>query len=148
MINSRGREPTILLVEDDALTSEQLGDLLRNNCGRLLLTGNGDQGLRMFEETRPDIVITDILMSGMNGLDMARRMRKIDPAVPIIAVTAYTDMGEFGAAAEIFNTLLLKPLDVGELLIAIERCKEKIRIREDEDTSGTRRASTITDKNR
>ena len=91
MTDSHAWEPSILLVEDDALTSEQLGDLLRSKSRRLHFAGNGEQGLTIYKEIRPDIVITDILMAGMNGLDMARGIRKLDPAVPIIVMTAYSD---------------------------------------------------------
>lgn len=126
MIDPEVWEPEILLVEDDPLTSEQLSDLLRSSCRCLHVAGSAEQGLSLYTETRPDIVITDILMSGMNGLAMARRIRELDPAVPVIVITAYSEMDDFGAAGEIFEDLILKPVDIGELLNAISRCREKI----------------------
>lgn len=71
-------------------------------------------------------MITDILMAGMNGLDMARGIRKLDPAVPIIIMTAYSDTDNVRSAREIFDHLVLKPVDIPELLDAIDCCKEKI----------------------
>ena len=126
MINVPGWEPTILLVEDDPLTSEQLGDLLRTGSRQVLRAENAEQGLAMYKETKPDIVITDILMSGMNGLDMARQIRKLDPAVPIIVMTAYSETADFEFAGEILDNLILKPVDLVALHNTISRCGEKV----------------------
>jgi YesN/AraC family two-component response regulator len=126
MIKAHGWEPTILLVEDDALTSEQLGELLQEGSRQVLRAVNAEQGLRMYKETRPDIVITDILMPGMNGLEMAREIRKLDPSVPIIVITAYSETDDFEAARELLYNLILKPVDIGALQDTVSRCREKV----------------------
>lgn len=129
-------QPSILLVEDDPVTREQLGDLLREYTGSLQIAENGEQGLSIYADTRPDIVITDILMPAMNGIEMARRIRKLDPDARIIAITAYSDMEDIGDAEQDIFRHVRKPLDIDELVAALKQCAEKIPGRKGAQPSG------------
>ena len=65
------RELTLLYVEDEEEIREQLSRFLRRRVGTLYTAANGKEGLEMFRQHQPDLVITDIEMPIMNGLEMA-----------------------------------------------------------------------------
>ena len=75
---------SLLYVEDDPVVRHLLKHLLQRRVGKLLTACNGREGLELFREARPDLVVTDILMAEMDGLAMAESIRQTDPHVPII----------------------------------------------------------------
>lgn len=119
-------EPSILLVEDDPLTRQQLADLLSGHFHELHFAENGEQGLRMYQERKHDIVITDILMPVMNGLDMAGRIRKLNPAARIVIMTAHSEIANSADARQVADNYVLKPIDVDALVEIVNRCKDTI----------------------
>ncbi|NVN89595.1 MAG: response regulator [Desulfuromonadales bacterium] len=82
---------TLLLVEDDVITSEmvllRLGGLFKH----VETVSNGLEGLRLFHELTPDIVLTDQNMPGLSGMEMIRQIRLTDQATPIILMTYSMD---------------------------------------------------------
>lgn len=117
----------ILYVEDDPQATELLERLLRLKYPevRFSTAGDGDAGLRAFAEDHRDVVITDINMPGKNGIDMAKEMRRIDPEILLIAVSAYHDGEYFDQAARLgFNHYITKPVQYRKLLDAIDDCIE------------------------
>ena len=82
---------TLLYVEDDELIREELAETLEFDVKELYIAENGIEGLKKFRQFMPDIVISDVKMPKMNGLDMAREIRKISPNTPIIITTAFSD---------------------------------------------------------
>ena len=132
MANKQERfQPSILLVEDDPVTRAQLEELLREHSRQVYSAENGEQGLDIYACARPDIVITDILMPAMNGIEMARRIRKLDPAAQIICITAYSHREDFDGTRDIVR-YVLKPLDVDELFKAVTQCAREIPVQRKE----------------
>ena len=75
----------------------------------------------MFVKHRPDIVVSDISMPGMSGLEMAKHIKELSPDTPIIIVTAHSDSHLLIGAIEIgVEGFLLKPLDVEKLLTKLD----------------------------
>ena len=116
----------VLYVEDEELAREEVADFLDFEVGSLEVASNGEEGLEKFKEFKPDIVITDINMPKMNGLDMAKSIKKISPKTPIIVTSAYSDSDFIIKAIEIgISRYVLKPIDVDELLtMLIQSTKE------------------------
>lgn len=102
----------VLIVEDDRNAREALAALLREEGHRVQVAGDGTEALARIQVSRPDLIITDINMPGMNGLEL---LRCLPCGVPAIAMTAFEDVGatamDLGALA-----CLSKPLELGELL--------------------------------
>ncbi len=75
---------------------------------------SGEEGLKKFSEEKPDIVILDIHMPGMGGVEVLRKMKTLDPAVPVVLSSAYqefkSDLGTWASDAYI-----LKSGDIGDL---------------------------------
>ena len=100
-----------LYVEDDKFIMTALSRVLKKYTGNLLTATDGQEGLDMFLKTNPDIIITDIEMPNMNGLDMSRKIKKINPDVPIVLTTAYNDTDTFIEAIDIgVDKFLIKPI--------------------------------------
>lgn len=116
----------VLLVEDE----ENLASLLKNAIGdsfySFTIANDGQEGLEKFLQISPDIVITDIMMPKMTGLEMAKEIKAIDTTVPIIILSAYSEVDKFLNAIDIgVVKYLIKPFDPDELLEYIDSIEDK-----------------------
>jgi len=117
----------VLYVEDDELAREEVADFLDFEVGSLEVASDGEEGLEKFKTFKPDIVITDINMPKMNGLDMAKSIKKISPKTPIIVTSAYSDSDFIIKAIEIgISRYVLKPIDVDELLTMLVKSTKEL----------------------
>lgn len=121
----------LLYVEDDASTRSLVEHFLLNNQQYNVLTGfNGRHGLQLFSENQVDIVLTDIMMPKLNGLEMARTMREISKECQIVVMTAFSDTSFLLDAIDIgVNQFVLKPVEFKKLGIALDRCSNIVQMR-------------------
>lgn len=111
---------SILYVEDDEEIRELLSRFLRRWVGTLHIATNGEEGARAFHEHHPDVVVTDIKMPVMDGLEMASTIKASSREVPIIVITAYSERDYFIRAIEIgVDQYVTKPVNTDILLQAI-----------------------------
>jgi diguanylate cyclase (GGDEF)-like protein len=104
---------------------------------------NGEEGLKAFKEHKPEIIVTDIKMPQMTGLEMAKEIRKIDKSIPIVITTAHSESEFLLEAIEIsVSDFLLKPVDTDNLITIIEKKSHDI-ILEKELEKERRRFETI-----
>ncbi len=121
---------TLLYIEDEPATREQVARVLTSKGYRLILAENGRQGLEAYLEHQPDITLTDIMMPQMNGLEMAREIRKITPEAQIVCMTAFSETSYLIEAIDIgINQFVLKPVEFIRLLTALENCQEMVSLR-------------------
>jgi two-component system response regulator MtrA len=80
----------VLVVDDDAALAEMLGIVLRGEGFEPTFVDNGDKALDAFRETRPDLVLLDLMLPGLDGIDVCRQIRG-ESGVPIVMLTAKTD---------------------------------------------------------
>jgi DNA-binding response OmpR family regulator len=79
---------TVLIVEDEIALLEVLSDKLKNNGFGVLIAKNGEEGLKLIEHQKPDLVLLDILMPRMDGVTMLRHLRdEMKNKVPVIVLT-------------------------------------------------------------
>ncbi|MGH7012912.1 MAG: response regulator [Stellaceae bacterium] len=110
----------ILVVDDDSLVAESTVSMLEHLGHRATVTSSGTIALEMLRaEPQIDLVITDQVMPGMTGLELARRMRQIRPELPIILATGYSDL--LHRRAEPGVTTLDKPYHLEKLAAIIVR---------------------------
>lgn len=113
----------VLYVEDEAVTRQALSPPLERRVRELLTAENGEAGLALFRERRPDIVITDIKMPVMNGLAMIRGIRALAAATPVVVTTAYGDINYLIESIEIgVDRYVMKPVDHKKLFAALQQC--------------------------
>ncbi|MGO9015942.1 MAG: response regulator transcription factor [Dissulfurispiraceae bacterium] len=118
-------EVTVLYVEDDPHARNAASEILKRIVRTVYVAENGKDGLAAFKQCNPDIVITDIRMPVMSGLDMARKIREENSNTQIIMTTAYTDTDYFLAAIEIsVDQYVLKPIGSERLIAAVRRCAD------------------------
>jgi PAS domain S-box-containing protein len=122
------KELTIMLVEDDEIICEQLFSSMKDFFKEVIITKNGKEAFTKFLElrTKIDIVISDISMPLVNGIELLENIRKIDKYIPFIFTTAYTQKDYLVSSIKYgVNDFIVKPLDVGLLIEKIESvCKK------------------------
>ncbi|MCM0755983.1 sigma-54 dependent transcriptional regulator [Desulfovibrio aminophilus] len=115
----------ILIVDDDLHLRESFEKLLAGEGHTVRAAASGEAGLRLVEERSPDLVVMDVRMPGMDGLAAFQAMRKVDPKLQAIIMTAFgttetaieaTKMGAFD--------YVLKPFDIPDILDLIHRALE------------------------
>ena len=112
---------TVLIAEDEAALAHIVRDSLEERGFKVLLCHNGKHALMVYQASKPDILVLDIMMPVMDGLEVAKQVRKIDSQTPILFLTAKTQtknvLEGFGAGA---NDYLRKPFSIEELIARIQ----------------------------
>lgn len=118
----------VLIVEDNEVIREQLARVIRKEGFEVVTAEDGEMGLEMFKNERPEILIADLKMPGMNGMELMHEVRSLSTSVQIIVVTGF---GKFDTAISALHEgamdYLQKPVDLELLILALERAKEKIK---------------------
>lgn len=116
----------ILIVDDDVDTCENLSDILTNFGHQVCIAHNGIEALLRTEETRFDIVLLDLQMPGMDGLELYRELKRSDPTTVAILITGFVDLETQRRAAQIgIWRVLPKPLHVELLMPLVQRAIEQ-----------------------
>ena len=112
----------ILIVDDELIMRESLAGWLERDGHAVQTAPSGEDALEMLKETRFDIMLVDIKMEGISGLDVLRHMKENDPDVAVVMITAY---GSIPTAIEAMKNgaydYMLKPFDPNELGVLIEK---------------------------
>jgi len=112
---------TVLVVEDTASERELICDYLREGGYSVISACDGTEGLEKFEKTSPNVVVTDLIMPGMSGLELCRAIKKsISKAVPVIACTCKNkDIDRFWGAKQGVDVYLTKPFTREDIVQAV-----------------------------
>ena len=114
------KSKTVLIVEDDKVARRSIGRLLQLEGWKTLEASNGVQGLRMFRNQLPEIVLTDVVMPGLDGFYLTAVIKSINPQSPVIIMTGLGDAELDGKAQDLgVSALLRKPFDPEELLVTL-----------------------------
>ncbi len=109
----------ILIVDDEQNVCEFLGEFLQDKGYLVIKARSGSKALRYLEKNNPDLVLLDILMPGMSGLEVLKRIRKLYPDLPVIILTGVKDKQ---VVDDIINVgpvdFIPKPID----LDVLEKC--------------------------
>src|SRR5919205_688331 len=101
----------VLLVEDDEDNRELMTEVLETAGYDVLSAAGGAEGLKALAEQEVDVVVTDLGMPGMGGLEMARAAKKIAPRVPVIVVTGYAEREDVAGAGGLTPERALRRVD-------------------------------------
>jgi CheY-like chemotaxis protein len=118
-ISDKLKNMTVLFVEDEEMSRTTIGRLLSTRFANVLLAENGKEGLAAFNSHHPDVVITDLEMPVMTGMEMIQRIREIGRDVPIIITTGYDDEEH---ATDLADRTLVKPILFSKLMDAVVAC--------------------------
>lgn len=112
----------LLYVEDEETIREQLLESFKRKFLNIVIAKDGLEGLEAFKNEKPDLIITDIKMPKINGLDMIEAIRKIDEDIPIIVTTAYSDLENIKKSLELgVDRFIQKPPSKKEIDIALRK---------------------------
>jgi DNA-binding NtrC family response regulator len=120
----------ILIVDDEASARNALAELLADSGYEVETAADGFKALARVSEFGPHLVLTDLQMPGMSGIDLLRKVRAHDEEVPVVLMTAHGGIDSaVSAMREGAADYLSKPLNFDELLIVIERALEHGRLK-------------------
>jgi anti-anti-sigma factor len=119
----------ILVIDDENPTLMMFRLTLAADGYEVLTAENGQEGLEVFNRERPSIVLTDIKMPGMNGIEVLKRVKEIDPSTEVIVITGHGDMDLAIQALNLDATdFINKPIQRHLLERAIKRAQERRRL--------------------
>jgi len=122
---------SLLVVEDDTMVCLAIGRMIARQFpdATVYTAENGRIGLESFTEHTPEIVITDINMPVMDGIEMASKIKSIKADTKFIVITGYSDKNYLERFSEIgFDDYIVKPVELRKLFAAIEKCRAKITL--------------------
>src|ERR687883_1448018 len=117
--------PTVLIVDDERTLARAVKAFLAEYDYEAEVASDAEQALELLERLRPDVVFADVRLPGMSGIELLRRIREFDAAIPVIIMTAY---GTIEGAVEAVKLgafdYLKKPVDLEELRLLADRARE------------------------
>jgi two-component system, NtrC family, response regulator AtoC len=124
--------PTVLIVDDERTLARAIRGFLIESGYEAETAGDAEEALEQLERLHPDVVFTDVRLPGMSGIELLRRVREFDPAIPVVVMTAY---GTIEGAVEAVKLgafdYLKKPVDLEELRLLADRAREHAQLRQE-----------------
>ncbi|MEJ2415217.1 MAG: response regulator, partial [Sulfurimonas sp.] len=123
---------SILYVEDEHSAREELSEVLEDFCDTLYTAANGLEGLELFKKHHPKIVISDIKMPKLTGIEMAKQIYEIEPDAHVIFTTAFTDTEFLHEAISVHaDNYILKPIDLDILVTELTKLIKNLNLKKD-----------------
>lgn len=121
-------EISILYVEDEKFIRDELAEILALDFKKLFVASDGEEGLELYKEHRPELIISDIQMPKMDGLLLSKKILEIDSQAKIILTTAFNEESHLKESKRlnIFD-YIKKPIDLNDLYRAIERIVKSLQ---------------------
>ena len=114
---------SLLYVEDDAEIRQYITLFLKHYCKSVYACSSAEEGLELYKKHNPDILLLDINLGGMSGIELATQIRQYDAKTRIIISTAYTSKEFMLQAIELGLTrYLVKPMTNDDIMMALEKC--------------------------
>ena len=112
---------TVLIVENESDGKKIVQEVMRDKFEKVITAQNGDEGLKKFKKYNPNMVITDVFMPIMNGLDMAKYIKEISKDTPIIVFSANSEKETLLKAIDVgVDKYVLRPIDLDNFLVILE----------------------------
>lgn len=122
---------SVLFAEDDDIVRGQVTETLRIFFGKIFIAKDGEEAFEIFKLEKPDIILSDIKMPKIDGLQLIEKIREENQSIPIIILTSYSDQNTlFKAANSSIDGYILKPLELNNFLETFDkviRRKKSIR---------------------
>ncbi len=123
---------SVLIVDDERNLARAMKVFLGEAGYEAEIAGDGEKALELLQTLRPDVVFTDVRLPGISGIDLLRRIREFDPAIPVIIMTAY---GTIEGAVEAVKLgafdYMKKPVDLEELRLLADRARETALLKQE-----------------
>ncbi len=126
-------EPTnqVLVVDDNVDITQTIQEYLSHFNYKVFTANSAEKGLQIYKEKKPKILIIDLKMPGLSGLDMLKQIRQHDQETEIIILTAFRDIHDIiDALRHRASDFIIKPVDLETLKLTIEKSKKKLELTE------------------
>jgi len=108
---------TAMVVEDEEVSNELLSSTFKNFFSDVSSFFDGEKALKAYIENKPDVVFVDIIMAGMDGIELSRKIRELDPSQIIIIISASNDIEKISQSIEVgVNSFIQKPIDTKKII--------------------------------
>ena len=125
---------TLLYVEDDTLTQKIVKSVLHGYFKDIYIANSGLEGIELYKKKHPDIVLSDIAMPGMNGLEMSQEIKKENPSQHIVLFSSYSDIEYFSKAINMkVDKYILKPLNTKQMFETLEEVIDTLKKEKEEE---------------
>ena len=122
----------LLYVEDDESIRDSCVVVFNKIFGSIVLAVDGEDAIEKFYENEIDIVISDIGMPKLNGLDMAERIRNFDKEIPILILSDYNETDYFTKSIQLdIDGYILKPIQISDLIESLNKIVQKIKFQKE-----------------
>lgn len=120
---------TILYAEDEDGIRKNIADSLSYYCKEIYEARNGQEAYEIYEDKQPDIILSDIHMPVMDGLELVKKIRETNRNIPIVMITAHTDKEYLLEAVELhMEKYIVKPVDIDELFETLKKCVDILEL--------------------
>jgi DNA-binding response OmpR family regulator len=124
------RNLTALVVEDDIQSANHLKSILEDIFFEIYIANDGDEGLDIFYEKKPDMIFADIMMPKKNGIELIKQIRNVDKEIKIVVISGYNTQEYLMEAVKLkLEDFLVKPIQFEPFLALLSKiandCKEK-----------------------
>jgi two-component system response regulator AtoC len=137
-------DSTVLIVDDERTLARAIKAFMDQAGYQAEVAGDAEQAIELLPSLRPDVVFTDVRLPGMSGIELLRRIREFDPAIPVIIMTAY---GTIEGAVEAVKLgafdYMKKPVDLEELKLLADRARETAVLKQELSYYRRRAASEL-----
>ena len=136
---------SILVLDDEALTLRTISRALRDEGFEVFLATTGEEALEIFARERPDIALLDVVLPGMDGIEVLRQVKAANPAAVVVMMSAYHVVERAVEAMKLgAYDYLVKPFHLADMVNTIHRCTEmlslRLRVRDSVETARGRYA--------
>lgn len=116
-LTEQTKKLTAMVVEDEGVANELLSSTFKNFFSDVSSAFNGKEAIEMFERLKPDIIFVDIVMPEMDGIELSRKLREMNPNQIIIVISASNDIQKISESIEIgVNSFIQKPIDTKKII--------------------------------
>jgi signal transduction histidine kinase len=130
MVDDLDTHPSILLVDDEPGIRKVLGIALMDMGYRVLEAGHGQDALTLFKRSLPPIVLSDIKMPGMDGIELLQAIKRLAPDTEVIMITGHGDMDlAIKSLKSEATDFITKPINPDALQVALKRARERMLLR-------------------
>lgn len=116
----------ILYVEDDAGEREEMGRILKRHYADTHIAADGEEGWRIYRQTSPRVLIVDLKMPRMGGIELIEKIRAVDPGIYIVVTTAHSEKEDLISSIHLsVDRYLIKPINVHEVIERIDALENR-----------------------
>ncbi|KIM10693.1 MAG: response regulator receiver protein [Sulfuricurvum sp. PC08-66] len=119
---------TAMIVEDEIAANEMLSSTFKSFFADVTSAFDGETALELAKKHKPDVIFVDIVMPGMDGIELSRRLRKFNPGQIIIVISASNDIQKISESIEVgVNSFIQKPIDTKKIIELLKNISALIR---------------------